>query len=317
MRAMIITGFGGPEVFQECQVPKPEPQATEVLVRVHATAVNPVDYKIRREGSWAGVNPPAIIGYDVAGVVEAIGLGVTRFKPGDEVFYTPVIFGGQGSYAEYHVADEAIVALKPNNIGFIEAAGIPLAGCTAWDAVVRLAKIRPAETILIHAGAGGVGSLAIQIAKAAGARVIASCSTANVDLVRSLGADVVVDYRSEDFAAAVMRETKGEGVESVYDTVGNDTLARSLAVIKPHGRMVSIVSTSGDLNGAYLKNITVYFAFMERASHKLESLRTLIEHGQLRPVIDSVLALDQVAVAHQRLEGGGVRGKIILRVVEA
>jgi len=131
MKAMVITDFGGPEVFQEREVPKPEPQLNDVLVRVYAASINPVDYKIRCDGSWAGIKPPAIIGYDAAGVVEAVGAGVKAFKPGDEVFYTPVIFGRPGTYAEYNVADESIVAFKPRNLSFLEAASLPLAGCTA------------------------------------------------------------------------------------------------------------------------------------------------------------------------------------------
>ncbi|MGA7954281.1 MAG: zinc-dependent alcohol dehydrogenase family protein [Gloeobacterales cyanobacterium] len=316
MQAMIITGFGGPDVFEERYIPKPEPNANQILVRVHATSVNPVDYKIRRNGKWAGVEPPAVIGYDVAGVVEEVGPGVKNFKIGDEVFYTPVIFGGEGSYAEYHVTDESIVALKPRNLSFTEAASMPLAGCTAWDAVVRLAKTQPGETILIHAAAGGVGSLAVQIAKAAGARVLATCSKKNIALVKSLGADVVIDYRAEDFVKAVLRETEDQGVDIVYDTVGGDTLARSIEITRPYGRLVSIVDTTGDLNGAYIKNLTLYFLFLERASYKMEALRNLIEQEQLHPVIDSVLPLNQAAKAHQQLERGGVKGKIVLEVSE-
>jgi NADPH2:quinone reductase len=315
VKAMIITAFGGPEVFQESDVPKPDPKATEVLVRVHATSINPVDYKICTDGSWAGVRPPAIIGYDVAGVIEAVGVGVKSFKPGDKVFYTPPIFGGQGSYAEYHVADESIVAFKPQNLSFTEAASLPLVGCTAWDAI-EFMQIRPGHTVLIHAAAGGVGSVAVQIAKAAGARVIGTCRAENRDLAKSIGADIVIDYRAEDFVKAVMRETDGEGVEAVYDTVGGDTLSRSIQVTQPHGRMVSIANTTGDLNGAYRKNISLYFCFMERARRKLEALRVMAERKQLRPVIDSVLPLNQVAEGHRRIEKGGVRGKIVLKVTD-
>jgi NADPH2:quinone reductase len=313
MKAMIMTDFGGPQVFEERDWPQPQPGATEILVRVHATSVNPVDYKIRQAGSWAGVTPPALIGYDVAGVVEAVGAGVKLFKVGDEVFYSPLIFGGQGSYAEYHAADESIVALKPGNLSFTEAASLPLAGCTAWDAIAFM-QLRPGHTVLIHAAAGGVGSLAVQIAKAAGARVLGTCRAANQPLVRSLGADVVIDYRSEDFVKAVLRETDGRGVDAVYDTVGGDTLARSIEATRPHGRLASIVDTRGDLNGAYARNLSLYFGFMERSRAKMDILRVLAERRQLRPVIDSVMPLKQVAEAHRRLEAGGVSGKIVLQV---
>jgi NADPH:quinone reductase len=156
----------------------------------------------------------------------------------------------------------------------------------------------------------------VQIAKAAGARVLATCSKKNIALVKSLGADVVIDYRAEDFVEAVLRETEDQGVDIVYDTVGGDTLERSIKITRPSGRLVSIVDTTGDLNGAYIKNLTLYFLFLERASYKMEALRNLIEQEQLHPVIDSVLPLNQAAKAHQQLERGGVKGKIVLEVSE-
>ena len=315
MKAMIITAFGGPEVFQASDWPKPVPQATEVLVRVHAAALNAVDYKIRKAGSWAGVKPPAILGYDAAGVVEAVGECVKAFKPGDAVFYSPSIWVGQGSYAEYQVSDESIVALKPKNLSFVEAASLPLAGMTAFDAM-EFFQLRPGSTVLVHAAAGGVGSLAIQMAKAAGARVLVTCGEGNQDLVKALGAEVPCDYRTEDFVTAVLRETGGEGVDAVYDTVGGDILARSIGVIKPYGRAMSCVGTTGDLNGAYGRNVLLRFGFMERARHKLDVLRVMAEREQLHPVIDSVIPLSEVAQGHRRLEAGGVRGKIVLQVAD-
>jgi NADPH:quinone reductase-like Zn-dependent oxidoreductase len=315
MKAMIITAFGGPEVFQAGEWPKPVPQATEVLVRVHAAALNAVDYKIRRGGSWAGVKPPAILGYDAAGVVESVGACVKAFKRGDEVFYSPSIWGLPGSYAEYHVADESIVALKPKNLSFIEAAALPLAGMTAWDAMEFL-KPKPGSTLLVHAAAGGVGSLAVQMAKAAGARVFGTCRDCNQEAVRELGADVAIDYRAEDFVKAVLRETGGEGVDAVYDTVGGSTLADSLPVIKPFGRAATCVSSTADLSSGNRKNITIYLGFMERARYKLDALRVLAECQLLRAVIDSVLPLSEVAEGHRRLEAGGVKGKIVLKVVD-
>lgn len=316
MKAMILTGFGGPEVFRQEEVPRPEPRAHEVLVKVHATSVNPVDYKIRRAGSWAGVKPPAVIGYDVSGVVEAVGQAVRDFRVGDEVYYTPEIFSGQGSYAEYQAAHEAIVARKPAGLSHLEAAGVPLAGGTAWDALVERAQLRVGETVLVHAAAGGVGSLAIQIAKAAGAFVFATCGGYNLDLVRGLGADRVIDYRSEDFVEVIRGETGSRGVDAVFDTVGGETLSRSVEATRPRGRVVSIVSPPGDLSAAYRKNLTVHFEFLLRARDKLDALRALIERGRLRPVVDSVVPLSEVARAHEKLEKGGVRGKIVLRVAE-
>ena len=316
MQAMVITAFGGPEVFAAAELPRPRPGPGELLVRVLAASVNPVDYKIRQAGAWAQVRPPAVIGYDAAGVVEEVGPGVKDFAPGAKVFYTPRIIGRAGTYAQYHVVDADIVVEKPEDLTFLEAASLPLAGGTAWDAVVRLAAVRPGETVLVHAGAGGVGSLAVQLARLAGARVLATARGSNADLVRALGADVVIDYRSEDPAKAALRETRGRGVEVAIDTVGGDTLARTIAAMRPYGRMVTVVSSTGDLSAALIRNLTVHFEFLERARSKMEALRTLAERGRLRPVIDSVLPLAAAADAHRRIEAGGMRGKLVLQVAE-
>lgn len=315
MRAMVIRAFGGPDVFEPRDLPDPTPGPGQVLVRVLASGVNPVDYKIRRSGAWAGVQPPAVIGYDVSGVVEAVGPGVTEFKPGDEVYYTPEIFGGRpGSYAQYHVADAAIVARKPRNLDHVQAAAVPLAGGTAWDAIVARARVQPGETVLIHGGAGGVGHFAVQIARAAGARVLATCSRANLDFVRELGADVAIDYEHDDFVEVVRQETEGQGVDVVFDTVGGSLLSRSIAATRPGGRLVSIVSAGGDLDAAHRKNLTLHFLFLLRRRERLDSLRALIERGLVRPHVDQVLPLEQVARAHQRLETGHGRGKIVLQI---
>lgn len=315
MRAMVITAFGGPDVFEQRDVPKPGPGPLQVLVRVHATSINPVDYKIRQSGSWAGVQPPAIIGYDVSGVVEAVGAGVRDFQPGDQVFYTPELFSGQGSYAEYHVADERIVARKPANLTHVEAASLPLSGGTAWDAIVTRAQLKPAETVLVH-GSGSVGLAAIQIARAAGARVIATAGRNSADFARDLGAHVVVDAREEDFVEVVERETRGAGVDVVFDTVGGSLLMESVEITRPHGRLVGIVAVTGDLSPAIRRNLTIHFLFLERARYKLDAIRTLVERGQFKPAIDSVLPLDQVAEAHRRIQRGGLRGKIVLEVAQ-
>jgi len=316
MKAIVIKAFGGPEVLEPADLPKPVPGPGQLLVRILATSVNPVDYKIRKAGSWAGVKPPAVIGYDAAGVVEAVGPGVSDFAPGAKVFYTPRIFGRAGTYAEYQVVEADIVVAKPAGLTFLEAASLPLAGGTAWDAIVRLAAVRPGETALVHAGAGGVGSLAVQLARAAGARVIATASARNADLVRSLGADVVVDYRAEEPAEAALRATGGRGVEVAFDTVGGDTLARTIPAMRPYGRMVTCVSSTADLSAALSRNLTLHFEFLERARHKMEALAALAERGQLRPVVDTVMPLERVADAHRKIEGGGMRGKIVLRVAD-
>ncbi len=314
MKAMVIRGFGGPEVFELKEMDRPRPGAGEVLVRVEASSVNPVDYKIRRAGSWAGIEPPAVIGYDVSGVVEETGPGVTDLRPGEEVYYTAEIFGAPGCYAEMHVASAAIVARKPGTLTHLEAACVPLAGATAWDALVTRAGLSLGETALIHGAAGGVGHFAVQIAKAAGAFVFATCGAHAAEFVRGLGADRVIDYRSEDFVEIVRRETGGEGVDFVLDSIGADNLARSLEVTRACGRLASIVHTDTGFSRAYDKNVTLHFMFLQRARYKLVHLRSLIERGALKPAVDSTFPLREVAEAHRRLEGGGVHGKVALQV---
>jgi len=311
MKAYVITAFGGPEVFEAREVPVPTPEPGQVLVQVFATSINPVDYKIRANGTWAGITPPTIIGYDVSGVIAALGPGVRDFAVGDEVYYTPEIFGRQGSYAEYHVEDAAVVARKPSNLSHVEAASIPLAGGTAWVALIDRMKIVPGETVLIH-GSGGVGSLAVQIAKVAGAHVIVSASQQMHELLLSLGADHVVDYRTDNVIDVIKQFTDHAGIEAVFDTVGGPLLSQTIPLMKAHGRMSGVAGLSGDLNGMASKNLTYHAVFLERHRSQLDSLRLLLERKQIVPVIDSVLPLDQVAEAHSRLERGGVRGKIVL-----
>jgi len=314
MKAMFINKFGGPEVFEMREVDIPEPGPNELLVKVHATSINPVDYKIRESGEWAGIKPPTIIGYDAAGVVEKIGAGVELFNVGDEVFYTPEIFGRQGTYAEYHLVNEAIVVNKPKNLDFKEAASIPLAGCTAWDSLISAGRTQVPDTVLIHGGSGGVGTLGIQIAKSAGAKVITTCNGKYKDLVKNLGADIALDYKSENYIDAVNEETNGEGVDVVFDCVGGETLANSIDAAAIGGRMVTIVNTKGDLNKAKSKNLSFHYVFMQRNYVTMENLKRMIDRKQLKPVIDSTMSLDQVAEAHKKLKAGGVKGKIVIEV---
>lgn len=313
MKAMMIREFGGPEVFEPQTIGQPAIRPNDVLVKVKATSVNPVDLSIREAGRWAGVQPPAVIGYDVSGVIADVGEAVTDFVVGQEVFYTPHILGEAGSYAEYHATPESIVSQKPENLSHVEAASLPLAGCTAWEGLVERAKLRVGESVLIH-GCGGVGSLAVQIAKTSGAEVFVTCSDTMVDEAEALGADLAIDYKAEDFVSVIEEATDGFGVDVVYDTVGGDTLVRSLDVIKPYGRMVGIVSTDAGFGKAFRKNITIHTYFLERERYKMDALRILAERGQLKPVIDSVMPLSDVADAHRRLAAGGVRGKLVLSV---
>lgn len=314
MRAIVITRFGGPDVLEVQEIERPRPAPGEVLVRVIASGTNPVDAKIRQAGTWAQIPFPAVLGYDVSGVVEEVGSGVAEFQAGDEVFYTPEIFGNsRGSYAEFNAAPVSIVAKKPVALSHIEAAGVPLAGGTAWEAVVRRLAVRPGETVLIHGGAGGVGSFAVQFAKAAGARVIATASQANQSFVSSLGADVVVDYRATNAAEQIMSEAGGSGVDAAFDTAGGN-VPLSTQVTRPFGRIATILPPTGDLSALYTKNQTLFGTFLTREAARLREMTLLFEHRQIKVVVDEVLPLEQVARAHQRLDAGHGRGKVILHV---
>jgi NADPH:quinone reductase-like Zn-dependent oxidoreductase len=314
MKAVTISNYGEPDVLKLTEVEKPRPSGKELLVKVYATSINPVDYKIRKGGIERGVAFPQILGFDVSGVIEEIGNLVTNFKPGDEVFYLPRIIGWQGAYSEYHLVEESIVAKKPLNISHIEAAGIPLVGCTSWDALIERTKIKLAETVLIHAGAGGVGSLAIQLAKACGCYVFSTCSNKNLDFVKKLGADRVINYKEEDFVKVILNETSNTGVDVVFDTVGSDTLTNSIEATKPFGRIASIVRVPANLEKAFFKNITIHPVFVQSGRHKLDEIRKLIERGQIKPIIDSVIELKDIPRAHERIEKGGVKGKIIVKI---
>lgn len=315
MKAMVITGFGGTEVFASGDVEKPTPGRNEVLVKVYATSVNPADCGVRQGMFGRRIELPAILGYDVSGAIAAVGEDVKDFQVGDEVYYAIGLLDGNGANAEYHVAHESIVAKKPANISHSEAAAVPVAGGTAWAALVARANVKIGETVLIHGGAGGVGSFAIQIAKAAGAYVYTTCGSYDAEVVKSLGADRAIDYRNEDFVDIVMKETKG-GVDVTMSTVGGEVLAKSLPVTKADGRAVTVTGVQGDLNVAIAKNITVHFVHLDNPRPKLEALKNLIERGQIKPLVGMTLPLDSVAEAHNKLEQGGegLRGKIVLTI---
>ncbi|WP_426748599.1 zinc-dependent alcohol dehydrogenase family protein [Myxococcus faecalis] len=311
---MVLPRFGGPELFEVRDVPAPTPGPGQLVVRVLVSGTNPVDAKLRHDGSWAGLKPPVVLGYDVSGVVEQVGPGVTDFKSGDEVFYTPEIFGNpHGSYAELNLVSASIVARKPASISHEEAAAIPLAGGTAWDALVRRLQVQVGETVLIHGGAGGVGTFAVQIAKAAGARVLATSGPGNLELLRELGADLAIDYRKEDVAQVALRETGGKGVDAVFDTVGSN-IVPSIPATRAFGRLATILDVKGDVSGMYPRNQTLHGVFLTRERRRLEEMTALIERKQLRPVVDQVLPLEKVGDAHRRLDSGHGRGKVVLTV---
>lgn len=315
MRAVVLTGFGGPQCLELREVEQPSPGDGELLVRVLASGTNPVDAKIRANGQWAKLQPPVVIGYDAAGIVEAVGMGVTEFRAGDEVYYTPEIFANpHGTYAEYNVVPAAIVARKPANLSFEEAAAIPLAGGTAWEAVVRWLQVRLGETVLIHGAAGGVGSFAVQFAKAAGARVLATASARNQQYLKDLGADVAIDYERDNAVEVARRETKGAGVDAAFDIEGKDLVARSLPALSAFGRVACILPPQGNLSLLYTNNLTLHGVFLTRERTRLEEMSPLFERGQVRPIIDQILPLEQIRKAHERLDTAHGRGKIVLRI---
>ena len=318
MKAMTLKAFGGPESFELRDVPKPAPGAGQVLVQVHATSINPLDYQIRRGDYPDLVTLPSITGHDVSGVVEAVGPGVTAFAVGDEVWYTPQIFDGPGSYAEYHVASESIIGKKPSSLSHLEAASLTLVGGTAWEALVTRAALKVGESILIHGGAGGVGHVAIQLAKAIGAKVFTTVRETNAEFARSMGADVVIDYEKEDYVDVILRETKGQGVDVVFDTIGGNTLSRSPDALAQLGRVVTIVDIAQPQNlvQAWGKNASIHFVFTRQNRGKLDELSALVERGQLRPHVGAVYSLADIPLAHSRLEtpNNGVQGKIAIAV---
>lgn len=319
MKAAVLTRFGGYDAFEMRDVPVAEVGPRQVRVRVHATALNPLDYQIRR-GDYADHVPlPAIIGHDISGVVEEAGSHVTEFKPGDEVYYTPKIFGGAGSYAEQHVADVELVGRKPSNLSHPEAASLTLVGGTVWEAFVTRAQLAVGETVLIHGGAGGVGTIAIQLAKAMGARVITTARSTDHELVRSLGADEVIDFTSEDYVEAVARYTDREGVNIVFDTIGGDALTRSPLALADFGRVVSIVDIAQPQNliETWGRNATYHFVFTRQNRGKLDALTKLVERGLVRPIIGATLPLSRMGEAHDLLENRashGLRGKVAIEI---
>jgi NADPH:quinone reductase-like Zn-dependent oxidoreductase len=319
MKAVVLARFGGADAFELRTVPVPKVAPRQVRVRVHATAVNPLDVQIRR-GDYADSVPlPAITGHDISGVVEEIGSDVTEFDAGDEVYYTPKIFGGAGSYAEQHVADVDLVGRKPENVSHLEAASLTLVGGTVWESLVTRAQLTVGETILIHGGAGGVGSIAIQLAKAIGAQVITTAKARDHEFVRGLGADAAIDFTTTDYVDAVSELTRGRGVDVVLDTIGGDTLTKSPLALADSGRVVSIVDIAQPQNliESWGKNAAYHFVFTRQNRGKLNALTNLIERGLVRPVIGATLPLARMGEAHELLENRrsyALHGKIAIDV---
>jgi NADPH:quinone reductase-like Zn-dependent oxidoreductase len=311
MRAVVQREFGGPEVLAIEEVEAPQPIPTEVQVRVLAAGVNPVDLKTREGKGMAGVlgAPPLRLGWDVAGVVSAVGRGVTRFEAGDEVFGMPWFPRQAGAYAEFVTAPSRHFAAQPHALSHEEAAALPLAGLTAWQIVVDTIRLQAGDDLLIHAAAGGVGHLAVQVAKARGATVVATARAEQADWLRGLGADRVLDYREEHFEDHVAE------LDAVIDLHGGYG-ERSLEVLRPGGTLVSVPSGSSaelvELAKRRQQRVTGFL--VEPDPVGLAGLSDLVEGGHLQVRVDRAFDLAEVAAAHRYAEAGHGGGKIVLRV---
>ena len=309
MKAIVIHEYGGPEVLKYEDVSRPEPTDNQLLVRVIAAGVNPVDGLIR-SGVFANEKRafPIILGGDIAGVVEKAGSKITKFKPGDPVF-AYVSLDNSGGYAQYAVVTQREAAPKPKSLTYVEAAAVPIVAMTAWQALVDTAKLSAGQTVLIHGGSGGVGSFAIQIAKARGAKVIATASTANQDFLKQLGADVTIDYTKQKF------EDIAKGVDVVLDSIGKDTLARSYGVVKKGGMIVSLVARP---NQSELEKHGIRGAALsvEPNSEELAEIGKLIDGKKINVVVSQTFPLSEARQAQEQVATGHTRGKIVLKVAD-
>ena len=331
MKAFILDQYGK-GALRLGDAPEPEVGQHDVLVQIHAASVNPLDSKIR-DGAFKQILPyrlPLVLGNDVAGVVTRVGANVRRFKPGDEVYARPDK-DRIGTFAEYIAMDEADVALKPANLTMEEAASIPLVALTAWQALVEIARLQKGQKVLIHAGSGGVGTFAIQLARHLGATVATTTSEANIDLVKSLGADIVIDYKKDDF------EKRLSGYDVVLNSLGKDILEKSVSVLKPGGKLISISGPPdaqfAKANGLswFLQQVTrllsfgirrkakrqrasYSFLFMRASGDQLSKITALIGAGIIRPVIDRVFPFEQSPEAMTYVETGRAKGKVVVRV---
>jgi NADPH:quinone reductase-like Zn-dependent oxidoreductase len=306
MRAVGQEVLGGPEVLRVVEVDRPEPEYSQILVKVHAAGLNPADCKHRALRLLG--EPPHTLGWDVSGVVAAVGRGVTIYRPGDEVFGMLPYPYGVGSHAEYVTGPTRAFVRKPPSIGHIQAAALPLAALTAWQALTDTVDVRPGQRVLIHAAAGGVGHLAVQIAKARGAYVIGTASAPKHDFLRSLGVDEVIDYRTTDFTQAV-----GD-IDVVLDSLGGDNCSRSLGVLRRGGTVVSILSLDQpDLTeAAWRRGVRVERMLVEHDHAGMRAIADLARSGRLRAAIADTFMLDEAAKAHELGDSRRTTGKLVL-----
>ena len=311
MKAVRIHTYGNGDVLAYEDIDRPEPSPDEILVRVRAASSSPVDWKTR-EGylrEWIDIPMPTILGRDFAGNIAAVGDNVTGFTVGDPVYGS---VGGlhRGSYADYIIVYPGEVAAKPTSLDYTAAAAVPHSGLTAWQALVETAKIAPGQTVLVHGAAGGVGSFAVQIAKAHGARVIGTASSSNLEFLRDLGVDEAIDYNATRFEDVV------SDVDVVLDTIGGDTQERSWQTIKQDGVMVTLIGffSPSSLEAAAIRGVRAEMIGQRADADQLRSIARLIDDDQIRPVVNTVLPISEVREAQARVQTGHTRGKIILEM---
>ncbi|MBD2344869.1 zinc-dependent alcohol dehydrogenase family protein [Anabaena subtropica] len=332
MKAVLMTAPGSPEMLQLQEVPHPSVPvgSTELLVRLVAAGVNPLDTKLRKRGTFYPEQMPAILGCDGAGIVEAVGNGVQRFHVGDAVYFCNGGLGGhQGNYAEYTVVDERFAAHKPASLSFAEAAAAPLVLITAWEALYERGRLEPGEKVLIHAGAGGVGHVAIQLAKLKGATVSTTVgSEEKARFVEQIGADHVIFYKQTDFVQAALDWTNGEGVDLAFDTVGGETFHKTFPAVRVYGDIVTILEPDANTVWKIARNrnlriglelmlTPMLLGLVEAQQHHAEILAECadwIDQGKLTIHVSHQFPLKDAAKAHQLLESGGITGKIVLLI---
>ena len=325
MKALFTNTYGSD--FATTEIAKPSPKKGEVLVKIHASGVNPIDNKIRLGLSpYASPVLPAILGTDLAGVIEEIGEDVTEFKVGDEVYgLAGGVLGLQGTLAEYTAVDADLLAKKPNNLTMKEAAGIPLVLLTAWEGLIDRAKVKKGDKVLVHAGAGGVGHMVVQLAKIFGADVYATVSSQKADIVKGFGA-TPIDYKTETVEDYVNKYTDGKGFDIIYDTVGGQSLDESFSAIRHYGQIASCYAfgthtlATGSLRSASLHGVFVLHPMIGNEGRKhhgdiLKEATKLIEEGKLKPLIDSrKFTLDNAMEAHKAVSDGSSIGKIVIDI---
>ncbi|WP_018923941.1 NADP-dependent oxidoreductase [Salsuginibacillus kocurii] len=310
MKAIVIDEYGGPETLQEREVETPGIDSDQVLVEIQATSINPIDWKVRRGylKQMLGFQFPIILGWDAAGIIREVGANVKDFEVGDRVFTRPETTD-KSTYAEYVAVDEELLAKMPESMSFEQGAAIPLAGLTAYQCLMDFAEMKEGDHVLIHAGSGGVGHLGIQLAKSYGAYVSTTASSKNVDFLKELGADHVINYENEDFSEVL------SDVDFVLDGVGGDVLVKSYEVLKPGGKLASIVEPPNE-EEAKERGVKASFQWLESNGKKLEEFARLFKSGEVVPTIQETLEFTEQALqeAHQKSEDGHVRGKLVVKV---